>query len=182
MTEILAFLAGSAVLIWLSRKPLRQPGSHGFYRFFAWECILVLVVRNLAIWGDDPLAPHQLLSWSLLIASIALVVAGIRTLQANGRAQGKRDDASLYEWEKTEALVTHGIFAWIRHPMYASLLALTWGAYFKDPGLGGLPFALIGSACLLTTALADEKECLAHFGQPYTDYMQRSKRFIPGLF
>lgn len=182
MMEGLAFVAGSAVLLWLSRKPLRQPGSHGFYRFFAWECILALVVRNLAVWGDDPFAAHQLLSWVLLVASIVLVIAGIRALRQNGEARGTRDDSSLYDWEKTEALVTHGIFGWIRHPMYASLLALTWGAYFKDPGLGGLPFALIGSLCLLATALADERECLAHFGDSYADYMQRSKRFIPWLY
>lgn len=182
MIEALAFIAGSAVLLWLSRKPLRQPGSHGFYRFFAWECILALVVRNFAVWGDDPFAPHQLLSWLLLVTSIVLVIAGIRTLRQNGKSRGTRDDSSLYDWEKTEALVTHGIFGWIRHPMYASLLALTWGAYFKDPALGGLPFALIGSLCLLATALADERECLAHFGEQYAAYMQRSKRFIPWLY
>ena len=29
-------LTGTAGLLWLSRKPLRNPGSHGFYRFFWW--------------------------------------------------------------------------------------------------------------------------------------------------
>ena len=31
------------------------------------------------------------------------------------------------------------------------------------------------------TARRDEAECLAYFGQPYADYMKRTKGFIPGL-
>ena len=38
--ELIAFIIGTATLVWLSRKSLRSPGQHGFYRFFAWEAIL----------------------------------------------------------------------------------------------------------------------------------------------
>ncbi len=179
--EILAFAAGSTVLAWLSRKPLRQPGSHGFYRFFAWECILALVVMNHRVWGNDPLSLHQFSSWLLMLASIALVVAGITTLRREGRARERSDGASFYDWEKTTRLVTSGIFAYIRHPMYASLLALTWGAFLQNPSLPGLLIADLGSVFLYLTARRDEQECLAYFGQPYADYMRRSKGFIPGL-
>jgi len=72
MTQLLPFVAGSALLLWLSRRPLRQPGSHGFYRFFAWECILGLVVINRPVWGEDPYSPHQFASWLLMLASIGL--------------------------------------------------------------------------------------------------------------
>lgn len=182
MAQLLAFVAGSAVLLWLSRKPLRRPGSHGFYRFFAWEGILALVVLNAPDWGESPLSLHQLLSWTLMSLSIALVVAGSRALRRMGGADRQRADGSLYEWEKTGALVTDGIFGWIRHPMYASLLALTWGAYCQSPTLAGTAIALLGSASLLATALADERECLQHFGPVYADYMQRTRRFVPYLF
>ena len=48
----LALLAtGTLVLIWLSRKSLRHPGRHGFYRFFVWEAILGLIVLNRYPWG-----------------------------------------------------------------------------------------------------------------------------------
>ena len=32
---------------------------------------------------------------------------------------------------------------------------------------------------LFLTALRDEKECLAHFGDTYRDYMRGTRRFIP---
>ena len=181
LPELIPFVLGTLVLAWLSRKPLRQPGSHGFYRFFAWECILALVVMNHRVWGTDPWSLHQFSSWLLMLASIALVVAGITTLRQKGQARERADGESFYEWEKTTSLVTSGIFGYIRHPMYASLLALTWGAFLQNPSITGLLIADAGSVMLYLTARRDEVECLAYFGQPYADYMKRTKGFIPGL-
>jgi protein-S-isoprenylcysteine O-methyltransferase Ste14 len=180
-TELALFAAGSAVLAWLSRKPLRHPGSHGFYRFFAWEGILALVVMNRGPWGEDPFSPHQMASWLLMLASIALALAGHGALRAAGKADASRGDGSLYAWEGTTALVTAGIFAYIRHPMYASLLALNWGAFLQAPGWLGGAVAMAATVFIVLTARADERECLAWFGQPYADYMRRTRMFIPRL-
>lgn len=182
MNDPTLFLAGSAILVWLSRKPLRQPGSHGFYRFFAWEAILGLIVLNHGVWDDDPSSLHQLISKGLMLISMFLVIEGIRTLRRDGKVNAQRDDGSFYEFEKTTELVSRGIFGYIRHPMYASLLALAWGAYFQAPGLIGTIVAGLASGFLWLTATTDEKECMAYFGPPYADYMRRTKRFIPYLF
>jgi protein-S-isoprenylcysteine O-methyltransferase Ste14 len=179
--DLALFLAGSAILAWLSRKPLRHPGSHGSYRFIAWECILALVVLNRGPWGEDPFSTHQLASWLLMAASIALVAAGHSALRSAGRADASRSDAALYAWEGTTALVTTGIFAHIRHPMYASLIALAWGAFLQAPSSPGGAIAATATVFLLLTARADERECLAWFGQPYADYMRTTRMFIPGI-
>lgn len=181
MNDLTLFLAGSAAIVWLSRKPLRKPGSHGFYRFFAWEAILGLIVMNREVWGTDPYSPHQFASWLLMMSSVALVVIGVATLKRDGAPGATRDDGSFYEFEKTTQLVSHGIFGYIRHPMYASLLALAWGAYFQDPSLSGTTIVLLATVALWLTATTDEKECLAYFGPAYAAYMQRTKRFIPFL-
>lgn len=181
-TDLLLVGGGTLALLWVSRKPLRQPGSHGFYRFFSWEAILLLFALNRRPWGETPLAPHQLASWPLLLASIALVVLGLLALKRNGEANRQRDDGGLYEFEKTTTLVTSGIFRYIRHPMYASLLALTWGAFLQAPSWLGAGLAVFSTANVLLTALSDEKECLAYFGDEYLAYIQRTPRFIPGLF
>jgi protein-S-isoprenylcysteine O-methyltransferase Ste14 len=180
--ELIQFVIGSVVLAWFSRKSLRQPGSHGFYRFFAWEGILALVLINRNAWGMDPYSANQLASWPLLAGSIALVALGVGALVKHGRVSGERVSGALYEWEKTTALVTTGIFAHIRHPMYTSLLALNWGAFLQAPSWLGAAVALPVSLLLLLTALADEQECLAYFGTAYAEYMRRTRRFIPGLF
>ena len=179
--EPIAFTVGTVVLLWLSRKPLLSPGGHGFYRFFAWEAILGLVVLNHSVWGNDPFSAHQITSWVLMLLSIFLVIQAYRLMSKHGQASQQRDDGTLYQFEKTTQLVTTGIFAYIRHPMYASLLALAWGAHFQDPTWLGTGIGAFTSLCLLLTAKADERECLAYFGPPYAAYMQHTRRFIPFL-
>jgi protein-S-isoprenylcysteine O-methyltransferase Ste14 len=183
MIQIVAFVAGSAGLVVVSRASLRAPRSHGFYRFFAWEFILALVLLNLPVWFVDPLALHQVISWLLLIVCLVPLVLGVRTLRAHGRPVTQRAvEPQLLAFEKTSRLVTTGLYRYIRHPLYSSLLLLTWGTFFKVPALPGGVLALAATACLVATARADERECLRFFGPDYRDYMRRTKRFVPFLF
>lgn len=182
MIPLLIFAVGTLVIAWLSRKALRHPGRHGFYRFFVWEAILALFLLNQEPWGQKPFSLHQLASVVLMLLSIFLVLRGLGALRRQGAASQVREAGDLYEFEKTTQLVTTGIFAHIRHPMYASLLALAWGAYFQAPSWPGVALAIFASFFLLLTARADEMECLAYFGEPYRDYMARTRRFIPRVF
>lgn len=183
MSRVVWFALGSIGLLYASRQSLRRPGSHGFYRFFAWECILALILLNLPVWGLDPLAPHQLVSWGLLLVSAWLPVHALRRLQRDGRPDPARnDDPALYAFERTSTLVTSGAFRYIRHPMYAALLALAWGAFLKQFSWPGLGLVLAATVLLWLTAWRDEQECLQHFGNAYRDYMAGTRRFVPGLF
>lgn len=96
--------------------------------------------------------------------------------------QRRDGDVPLLAFEKTSTLVTTGIYHYIRHPLYSSLLILAWGVFFKDPSwLGGL-LALAATLALIATAKADEAECIRFFGPAYQDYMQRTRMFVPFLF
>lgn len=176
------FLLGSVGIIFISRKSLLRPGSHGFYRFFAWESLLALFARNLNGWFRDAFAPHQLVSWLLLVISLALVIAGVKLLRGRGRLDVARSDPALLGMEKTASLVTSGLYRYIRHPMYSSLLFLGWGMFFKSPSVidGGL--ALLCMLFLIATARVEERENLDYFGETYAAYMRHSKRFIPFVY
>ncbi len=181
--DLALFGLGTAVLAWVSRRSLLRPLSHGFFRFFAWECILALILLNFPYWTVDPFSPPQIASWLLLIVSPILAVHAVQLLRRIGRpAQGRADDAELLAFEKTSTLVTTGVYRYIRHPMYAALIFLAWGAFLKH--LSGASMALVSGAtlALLLTALRDEAECRRHFGQAYVDYMKVSKRFVPYLW
>ena len=183
MWKLIVFFIATILLIYISRASLRQPGSHGFYRFFAWECILLLFLLNVDQWFVDPFSWRQLLAWTLLFASLVPLVFGVCSLRTRGQpTQERPGDPSLLAFEKTTTLVTSGIYAYIRHPLYSSLLLLAWGIFFKAPGLSGATLALVATTFLLATARADEQECTRYFGPQYQDYMQRTKRFIPFLF
>ncbi len=183
MEKLIAFVVLSAVFVYISRASLFKPRSHGFYRFFAWEAILALFLLNVEAWFRDPFSWNQLIAWFLLIVCLIPLIFGVRSLVARGKPVRQREGhPELLAFEKTSALVTDGIYRYIRHPLYSSLLFLTWGAFFKLPSWWGLALAVIASGFLFATARADEAECARFFGEEYRAYMLRSKRFVPFLF
>jgi protein-S-isoprenylcysteine O-methyltransferase Ste14 len=183
MFKLIAFAVISAGLVYISRASLRAPRSHGFYRFFAWEFIAALFLFNVDVWFLDPFSWHQLASWFLLLVSFVPLVLGIRSLRARGKPVAHRAaEPQLMAFEKTSTLVTTGIYHYIRHPLYSSLLLLAWGLFFKAPTWQGTILVLGATLFLVATAKADEAECIRFFGTPYQDYMERTKRFVPFVF
>lgn len=180
--KIIWFIILSIPILLLSWRALINYRSHGFFRFFGWECLLWLIISNTRFWFKDLFSGWQILSWILLIYSGILVLAGIITMKKRGKQdQGRKEDA-LYRFEKTTELIETGIFRYIRHPLYGSLIFLTLGVFLKKPdwilglvGVAGIVFFHI-------TAIREESENIAYFGKPYSDYMKRSKKFIPYIW
>lgn len=176
------FLAATAVLAYLSRASLRSPRSHGFYRFFAWEAILALILLNVEVWFHEPWSWNQMISWCLLLVSLILALHGVRLLRKIGAPDSRRDDPHLVAFERTTTLVEVGAYRYIRHPLYSSLLFLAWGVFFKAPSwIGGL-LAVASTSFLVATARVEEAEDIRFFGAAYERYKQRTKMFIPFVF
>jgi protein-S-isoprenylcysteine O-methyltransferase Ste14 len=183
MEKLFIFLVLSLPIIIVSWRTLFNIRSHGFYRFFAWEGILWLLVSNYELWFTNPFSINQIFSWIFLFYSIYPALAGAILLKKHGNSKEVRKEDTLYKFEKTTELVTSGIFKHIRHPLYSSLILLTWGIYLKNPAdLTLLIIAIISTIFLYFTAKFDEIECIAYFGNDYVDYMKRSKMFIPFIF
>ena len=176
------FLLGTVGLAYASRASLRDPRAHGFWRFWAWEAILALFLLNMEGWFRDPFAWHQLVSWVLLAASGFLVIYGTILLKRMGRQHPQREDGALLAFEKTTRLVTVGIYRYIRHPMYSSLLFLAWGVFFKAPSWVGGGLALAATGFLVAAGRMEEAENTRYFGEAYRAYIRRTKMFVPWLF
>jgi protein-S-isoprenylcysteine O-methyltransferase Ste14 len=174
MIEAILYIASSLFIVWISIPSLRQPGSHGFYRFFAWEVILGMFLVNARGWFVHPFAWYQVISWILLFTSLVPIICGVYLL----RHAGKPTNAL----EATTQLVQSGIYRFIRHPLYASLLLLAWGIFFKAPSLLEGCLTVVATAFLYATARADEAECLVKFGEGYAGYMKKTKMFIPFIY
>jgi protein-S-isoprenylcysteine O-methyltransferase Ste14 len=172
--ELVLFFVLSIPLLTYSWPSLRKRRAHGFYRFFAWEAILGLIIVNLHYWFADPFSPLHLLAWALLAASITLALHSFWLLRQVGKPQG--------EFENTTRLVTIGAYRYIRHPLYASLLCLAAGAWLKQVTLLTLALFAIAVIFLYATARVEERENLTRFGQEYADYMHQTKMFIPFVF
>jgi protein-S-isoprenylcysteine O-methyltransferase Ste14 len=179
MIATLVLALGTLGIFAVSWRSLRYPWSHGFFRFFAAEAVLGLVVLNTRYWFAHPGTPHQILSWLLLAVSAFLAIHGFYLLRRLGQAAPPAPGSPLYGFENTALLVTTGAYRYIRHPMYAAGLFLSWGAAVKDLSLPALGLALVATASFGATAKAEEAENLARFGAAYRHYMGHTRLFIP---
>jgi protein-S-isoprenylcysteine O-methyltransferase Ste14 len=172
--KLVIFAIVSGGIIFVSWTSFRNPRSHGFYRFFAFESTLVLILLNLDNWLRDPFSIHQIVSWLLLFVSIVLVAHGIYLLRVVGRPKSGI--------ESTTMLVIAGAYKYIRHPLYSSLLFLAWGVFFKAPSILGGILTSVATAFLIVTAKMEEAENIQKFGVEYAAYMKTTRMFIPFLF
>lgn len=182
MGKFIIFGVLSLLIIFISWRTLFNTKSHGFYRFFSWECMAWLFAVNYKFWFVDPFSINQIISWILLIYSLYLVIAGLLLMKKIGKPHQIRDEKNLFGFEKTTELIDSGVFKYIRHPLYASLIFLTWAIYLKNPIDILFIIALLSTVFLYLTSKFDEKECLNYFGDKYRNYMIQTKMFIPFIF
>jgi protein-S-isoprenylcysteine O-methyltransferase Ste14 len=180
--KTLIFIITTVLIVFISRKSLMNIRSHGFFRFFAFEFIIILFLMNVEFWFNSPFSFTQIISWILLIISAYFVIDGYRLLRSKGSPDELRPEEHLYKLEKTTKLVTDGIYRYIRHPLYGSLLFLAWGIFFKSISIAGFLLVMGTSLFLFLTAKIEEKENCDYFGEEYRSYMQQTKIFVPYIW
>ena len=180
--DIYVLALGTVLLLWFSRRSLLHVQTHGFYRFFAFEGILLLLVTNFWHWVDNPFSLPQIASWILLFASAFLAIHAFWLFHAVGIPSSQPRPGPDCSFEQTTHLVTIGAYRFIRHPMYGSLLCLAWGICLKNITSRTILVSVFVSLSLYFTAQVEEKENLRRFGEPYLSYMKKTKRFIPFLW
>jgi protein-S-isoprenylcysteine O-methyltransferase Ste14 len=114
-SQIIIFITGTILIMLFSWfVSLREQRYHGIPRFFAFEGLLALGLLNSPVWFKDPLSVLQILSWILFIFSIYYAFTAFNLFQRHGEP-GRN-------FENTTRLVTTGLYHYVRHPMYGSLL------------------------------------------------------------
>jgi protein-S-isoprenylcysteine O-methyltransferase Ste14 len=130
---------------------------------------------HLSLPAGSPAALAEGAAVALLMAlSCGLFVAATRAMGANWSIAARmRDDHQL---------VTSGIFARMRHPIYAGmaafLLALAIAFGHEAQLLAGIPLFALGT---MLRVRVEERLLRERFGAAYDDYAARVRRFVPGL-
>lgn len=171
-TSLSIFFFLSLGVVYLCRNDIRNRGSYGYYRFFSFEFVLLLVLSSAPVWFTDPSSPFGVLSWLSLAVSLYFGISGLRSLAARRRSgEGGRGE-----------LVETGLYTKIRHPLYSALLFLSVSAFLKRPSVfwAILVFGVVFT--LMSTVRAEEEFDEKKFGSRYAEYRKRTKMFIPYIF
>lgn len=173
VVNLVVLITGTLSLIYLSWiVSIKEKRYHGIYRFFSFESIFLIIFMNFPVWFRNVLTTQQIISWILLLGSLIFAIWGVVLLYR----MGKPTEGHL---ERTTKVVTTGLYGYIRHPLYLSLILLGSGAMLKDPGYIQIILALISFIALVLTAGVEEKEMIKKFGDEYREYMKKTKMFFP---
>lgn len=87
------------------------------------------------------------------------------------------------ELRERHTLVTTGVYANVRHPMYAAFWLMGIGQILMLPNWIAGPAGLIGFGVLCFGRLRREEDMMINaFGDEYRSYMRRTARFIPWIY
>ncbi|HET9587618.1 MAG TPA: isoprenylcysteine carboxylmethyltransferase family protein [Anaerolineales bacterium] len=85
----------------------------------------------------------------------------------------------LVEEEKQAELVRHGLYRFVRHPLYTFSLLFLWLS--PRMSVNTLMVYLALTAYVLVGAFFEERKLLREFGKEYADYRAITPMLIPGL-
>ena len=139
--------------------------------FLAWSVVAGLVSPEvLDIWrGPGWLAG---IGVALGVAGLGLVVAAQLGMGASWRIGVPKERTGL---------VTNGLFAWIRHPIYTGLYALLAALVLLTPAPWTVMGALWLGSLLALQARLEEAHLARVHGADFLSWAARTGRFLPGL-
>lgn len=110
----------------------------------------------------------------------ALMLAGNLLFIFAHRSLGKQWSAEL-EIQPQHALITSGVYKYVRHPMYTAFLAFGLGLILLTANLLGCAYLPVVSVMIAIRLPAEEAMLKEEFGDAYQAYKAKSSALIPGI-
>ncbi|GAB3317930.1 isoprenylcysteine carboxylmethyltransferase family protein [Geodermatophilus aquaeductus] len=191
----LLYLVGLAVIFgvrtWLQ---IRRTGSSGFHGIsgrpgsLRWTAgvlfvfALVLGAAAVVLAAVGAVAPPSGGGASVLAgAGVAVAVLGFAGVLAAQTAMGSSWRIGVDESERT-ALVTGGVFALVRNPIFTAIVTAQVGVTLMVPTwLSATALVCLVVAVELQVRLIEEPYLLQTHGPAYADYAAATGRFLPGI-
>ncbi len=193
-TALALYLGFLAVAFgWRTWLQYRQTGDHGFrglsgrigsLQWWGGALLVVGMVLSLAapfadLWG---LAPRLALSTRPVnLTGVVLVLVGFVLTIAAQVSMRSAWRIGVDEAERT-TLVTEGLFAYVRNPVFTGMLFTALGLVLLVPNLVSVAaFASALAGLEIQVRLTEEPYLLRAHGSAYHSYARRVGRFLPGL-
>jgi protein-S-isoprenylcysteine O-methyltransferase Ste14 len=134
-----------------------------------WVIGLVMAFRAAAPPLFVPGLAVKILGWILVWGGTIPMIWALMFLRLRAYRPTRRD-----------ALVSNGIYRFIRHPIYTGVLMIFVGGVLLQPRMPALVAVLLGIVYVYVQARLEEIDLL-HRMPAYREYMQRVPRFFPRL-
>lgn len=135
--------------------------------------LAILIVGLLAL-----LIRGELFSSSLIIIAFQ-AIAIITTISA--RISFGKQQLNIAGYPGSGALIKHGPYRLIRHPMYAAALLLLWASIFGHLSITGFLIGVVVTAFIMYRIFLEE-ELLRQKYPDYSEYAKSTRRIIPFIY
>jgi protein-S-isoprenylcysteine O-methyltransferase Ste14 len=136
----------------------------------------VYLITHFPRFADYPLVPV------MSYLGIAVDVACLWLFYRTHRDLGQNWSVSL-DLRERHTLVTTGVYALVRHPMYSGFWLMALAQLLLLPNWVAGPAGLVGFGILFFGRVAREEEMMiSAFGDEYRSYMRRTARVVPWLY
>jgi protein-S-isoprenylcysteine O-methyltransferase Ste14 len=130
--------------------------------------------------GLAPLTSGPDLGLFAKIVAILLIVSGSAFGIAGALTMGRV--RTIYPEPAEHArLICHGIYALVRHPIYTSLILLSFGWSLAWNSVAGFLIAVVMTLFLMAKLSSEERRLGKRFSD-YDAYMKKTKRLIPWIY
>ncbi|MGB5951629.1 MAG: isoprenylcysteine carboxylmethyltransferase family protein [Ornithinimicrobium sp.] len=124
------------------------------------------------LWGGHP---------RVIVAGAILALTGLTVGFVAQHTMGTSWRIGVDTSERTD-LITHGLFALVRNPIFTALLMIQAGTTLMAPTwVAPIALAALGLACQVQVRLVEEPHLLATHTTRYSRYATRAGRFVPLL-
>lgn len=136
---------------------------------------LVRAAPPLGLPAFAALAPYPVLRIVAALVAVGCLALTIKSWARMGK------DWRMAVTDEQQALITDGMFARIRHPIYAlSILLMACTMVVVPTGLM-VALGLVHIALMIAKAHNEERHLLQKHGEAYAAYLARTGRFLPRL-
>lgn len=164
------------------KRFFRRALPHMYPHYRAWYSVIAAANFILLAWLHIRLPSEMLFEpvWGVRVAAWVCGIAGAAVLLASVRQYG----ATFFfiEDRNTDALITSGLNAHVRHPLYFGVLLLTFFLFLHTPSGKNAAFGTVTLIYLVLGTLHEEQRLEARYGEAYTRYKARVKMLIPYVF
>ena len=158
-----------------------DPVAAGYAGVIAPPPLLALIAIVLGLVIDWLLPAHLLgtmLSWGTRILLGAELIAAGLALAIVAERQFRRAGTEVKPWKPAKAVVTTGVFGWLRNPMYVGVMAATLGLAILLASDWMVVMTVVLALVLhFGVVRREERYLAAKFGEPYLRYLQTVPRY-----
>ncbi|HDZ62190.1 MAG TPA: isoprenylcysteine carboxylmethyltransferase family protein [Nitrospirae bacterium] len=115
-------------------------------------------------WGDGMAMVEMIVGYAFVFLGISLIVRGWK---------------QVYEAQKTDRLVTEGIYSYVRHPQYTGIYLAIFGQLIHWPTIPTLVLFPVIVVAYYALARKEEKVMINRFGDEYRTYAEKVPMFFP---